>query len=157
PGLLTRIRPVTRRQRSAGSLRRMTLPLSLVVIAQNEAHCIGPCLDSVRFAAEKLVVDSGSDDGTQQIATEHGARVIEHSWLGFGPQRNFASTLATHDWILVLDADETLSAELVAELRERLPDLLRSSHAGAIFRRSTYFMGAPMRWYRPMTGERIAR
>ena len=134
-----------------------TLPLSLVVITHNEAANIGRCLDSVPFAADKLVVDSGSDDGTPEAARAHGARVVHQPWLGFGPQRNFASTQALHDWILVLDADEFLSPELAAELAAGLPALLASGKAGAWLRRSTWYMGAPMRWYRPMVGERMAR
>jgi glycosyltransferase involved in cell wall biosynthesis len=133
------------------------LPVTLLIIARNEAAAIGRCLDSVPFAAEKLIVDSGSTDGTQQIAAQHGARVVHQDWLGFGPQRNFASTQASHDWILALDADEALSPELAREMQERLPALLQSQTAGAILRRQTWYMGAPMRWYRPMTGERMGR
>jgi glycosyltransferase involved in cell wall biosynthesis len=133
------------------------LPISLVVIACNESRLIGRCLDSVPFAAEKIVVDSGSVDGTAEIAAAHGAWVVQQPWLGFGPQRNFASTLATHDWILALDADEQLSPELREELESRLPALLSSRSAGGILKRSTAFMGTAMRWYRPMTSERIPR
>lgn len=133
------------------------LPITLIVIAKNEAAVIGRCLDSVPFAADKVVVDSGSDDGTPDIALSHGARVVHQDWLGFGPQRNFATGVAKHDWILVLDADEQLSPELAAELERRLPSIMESQHAGAYFRRSTRFMGKAMRWYRPMSGERIAR
>jgi len=134
-----------------------TLPITLLVIARNEAAAIGRCLDSVPFAAEKLVIDSGSTDGTQEIAARHGARVVEHEWLGFGPQRNFASTQSRHDWILALDADEALTPELAREMEQRLPGLFESQRAGATLRRQTWYMGAPMRWYRPMTGERIER
>jgi glycosyltransferase involved in cell wall biosynthesis len=134
-----------------------SLPLTLLVITRNEAGHIAQCLDSVPLAAEKIVVDSGSTDGTQQIAATHGARVVHQDWLGFGPQRNFATTQASHDWILVLDADETLSADLVDELAQRLPALLKSDAAGAILRREAWYMGAPMRWYRPMRGERLGR
>jgi glycosyltransferase involved in cell wall biosynthesis len=134
-----------------------TLPVTLLVIARNEASAIGRCLDSVPFAAEKLVIDSGSTDGTQEVSQRHGARVVHQDWLGFGPQRNFASTQATHDWILALDADEALSPELANELKERLPQLMQSADAGAILRRQTWYMGAPMRWYRPMVGERMGR
>lgn len=136
---------------------RLTLPVTLIVIARNESRHIAQCLDSVPIAAEKIVVDAGSTDGTQQIAAAHGARVVHQDWLGFGPQRNFATTQSSHDWILVLDADETLSAELAAELAQRLPDLMNSDAAGAILRREAWYMGAPMRWYRPMMGERLGR
>lgn len=134
-----------------------TFPITLLVIARNEAAAIGRCLDSVPFAAEKLVVDSGSIDDTQAVAAKHGARVVHQDWLGFGPQRNFASAQASHDWILALDADEALSAELAREMQERLPQLMQSQCAGAILRRQTWYMGAPMRWYRPMMGERLGR
>jgi glycosyltransferase involved in cell wall biosynthesis len=133
------------------------LPITLIVIAKNEARLIARCLDSVPFAADKVVVDSGSTDGTLEIAAAHGARVVHQEWLGFGPQRNFATTVAKHDWILVLDGDEQLSPALAAELQQRLPSIMESSLAGAHFRRATRFMGEPMRWYRPMSRERIAR
>ena len=133
------------------------LPITLIVIARNEARMIGRCLDSVPFAADKVVVDSGSTDGTPEIAAAHGARVVHQDWLGFGPQRNFASGVAKHDWILVLDGDEQLSPALAAELEQRLPSIMESLLAGAHFRRATRFMGEAMRWYRPMSRERIAR
>jgi glycosyltransferase involved in cell wall biosynthesis len=134
-----------------------TLPLTLAVITHNEADTIARCLDSVPFAAEKLVVDSGSDDDTVAIAQAHGARVIHQDWLGFGAQRNFASAQCVHDWILVLDADEYLTPELAAELQRRLPELMAGSAPAAYLRRSTIYMGAPMRWYRPAVGEQLAR
>ncbi len=133
------------------------LPLTLLVITRNEAANIARCLDSVPFAAEKIVLDSGSSDRTVEIARAHGARVVHQDWLGFGPQRNFATTLASHDWILSLDADEFLSAELVRELEERLPAIMQSDAAGAFLRRATWYMGAAMRWYRPMVGEKLGR
>ncbi len=133
------------------------LPITLLIIARNEASAIGRCLDSVPFAAEKLVIDSGSTDGTQEVSQRHGARVVHQDWLGFGPQRNFASTQANHDWLLVLDADEALSAELAGEAA-RAP---AATHAVSERRRDpaarTWYMGAPMRWYRPMVGERMGR
>ncbi|TAM59553.1 MAG: glycosyltransferase family 2 protein [Rhodanobacter sp.] len=134
-----------------------TLPLTLAVITHNEADNIARCLDSVPFAAEKLVVDSGSDDDTVAIAQAHGARVVRQDWLGFGPQRNFATTQCSHPWILVLDADEYLTPALSAELQQRLPALIAGDAAAAYLRRSTIYMGAPMRWYRPAVGERLAR
>jgi glycosyltransferase involved in cell wall biosynthesis len=134
-----------------------TLPLTLAVITHNEAGTIARCLDSVPFAAEKLVVDSGSDDDTVAIAQSCGARVVPQAWLGFGAQRNFATTQCSNDWILVLDADEYLTPELAAELQQRLPGLMASATPAVYLRRSTIYMGAPMRWYRPAVGERLAR
>lgn len=132
-------------------------PVTLLVITRNEAHTLARCLDSVPFADEKIVVDSGSTDDTVAVARAHGARVVHQDWLGFGPQRSFATTQARNDWILFLDADEALSPELAREFERRLPALLASNHAGARLRRAALYMGAPMRWYRPMTGEKLER
>ena len=134
-----------------------TLPLTLLVITHNEAANIARCLDSVPFAAEKVVIDSGSSDDTVAIAERHGARVVHQDWLGFGPQRNFATTQARHDWIQMLDADEYLDPPLVAEMERRLPSILAGDAAVGVLRRSTHYMGAPMRWYRPMVGEKMTR
>lgn len=129
------------------------LPVTLLVMTWNEAHNVARCLDSVPFADEKIVVDSGSTDDTARIAQARGARVVQQAWLGFGPQRNLATTLARNDWILFLDADEALSSALVEELERRLPELMASPAAGARLLRSAWYMGAPMKWYRPMVGE----
>jgi glycosyltransferase involved in cell wall biosynthesis len=126
-------------------------------MTRDEAANIARCLDSVPFAAEKLVVDCGSTDETVAIARAHGARVVHQEWLGFGAQRNFAAGQAAHDWILALDADEFLSPELARQLADGLPALMASDAAGAWLRRRTWLMGAPMRFYRPMVGERLAR
>src|SRR5688500_15445397 len=103
-----------------------TLPLTLLVITHDEAANIARCLDSVPFAAEKVVVDSGSGDDTVAIARAHGAKVVHRDWLGFGAQRNFATTQASHAWILVLDADEFLDDGIAAELQHRLPAVMAS-------------------------------
>ena len=134
-----------------------TLELTLVVMTHNEAATIARCLDSVPFAAEKLVIDCGSTDATCEIARAHGARVIHQDWLGFGPQRNFGTGQSSHDWILALDADEYLSPELARELQEELPRVMASEAAVGVLRRRTLYMGEPMRWYRPMVGEKLAR
>lgn len=142
---------------NAGAEEAAVLPITLLVLTYNEASNIARCLDSVGFAQEKLVIDCGSTDDTAEIARAHGARVAVQPWLGFGPQRRAASAMARHDWILFLDADEWLSDELAAELRARLPQLLASGCAGAYLRRSAWFMGTRMRWYRPLARERIER
>ena len=92
--------------------------LSLIVITRNEAHRLAACLASVPFADEIVVVDSGSGDGTAQLARGLGARVIESAdWPGFGPQKNRALDAATGDWVLSLDADERATPELAAQIR----------------------------------------
>ncbi len=86
-------------------------PLSVAIITLNAASQLEACLQSVRFADEIVVVDSGSTDGTPALAERCGARVIQQEWLGFGPQKQFAVAAATHDWVLCLDADERVTRE----------------------------------------------
>jgi glycosyltransferase involved in cell wall biosynthesis len=92
------------------------LPLSVVLITHNAAAQLADCLASVAFADEVVVVDSGSDDGTAELAARYGARVMAKEWLGFGRQKQFAVEQAAHDWVLCLDADERVSPELAASL-----------------------------------------
>jgi glycosyltransferase involved in cell wall biosynthesis len=92
------------------------LPLSLVIITRDAAHELADCLASAAFAAETIVVDSGSSDDTAAIAARSGARLIEHAWEGFGPQKNFAVGEAKHDWVLCLDADERVTPDLAASI-----------------------------------------
>ena len=96
------------------------LPLTVAVIAHNAAAQIGPCLASVGFADEILVVDSGSTDDTAQIVRSHGGRVEPKEWLGFGRQKQHAVAAARHDWVLCLDADERVSDELAQSIRDAL-------------------------------------
>ena len=90
--------------------------ISACVIAKNEADRIGPCLRSVAFCDEVLVLDSGSTDGTQELCRAAGARVIETDWPGWVKQKNRAVEAASHDWILSLDADERVDDELRAQI-----------------------------------------
>jgi len=94
--------------------------LSAVIITKNEAANIAACLDSVAFADEFIVVDSGSSDDTVAIAKSKGARVEFYEFKGFGRQMNYALSLATGDWILSIDADERLSPALAAELQQAM-------------------------------------
>lgn len=96
------------------------LPLSAVLITKDAASQIGASLDSLAFCAEIVVVDSGSGDGTAALAQQRGARVIEGDWRGFGPQKRFAVDQASHDWVLCIDADERVSAELRASIEAAL-------------------------------------
>ena len=96
------------------------IPLSVVIIAKNAATQIAACIDSVAFADEILVVDSGSEDETRAIADVRGCRVIEKEWLGFGRQKQFAVGEARHDWVLCLDVDERVTPRLEASIRAAL-------------------------------------
>ncbi|MFN0306249.1 MAG: glycosyltransferase family 2 protein [Burkholderiales bacterium] len=88
------------------------VPLTVTIIALNAANVLPRCLESVRWADEILVLDSGSSDDTAAIATRFGARVIQQSWLGFGAQKQKAVELASHDWIFSIDTDEYVSDAL---------------------------------------------
>jgi glycosyltransferase involved in cell wall biosynthesis len=96
------------------------LPLTVAIIALNAAAQIGPCLASVEFADEILVVDSGSTDATVEICQRHGARVETREWLGFGRQKQHAVSIAKNDWVLCLDADERVTEELARAVRKAL-------------------------------------
>ena len=91
--------------------------LSVAIITKDAAHLLGACLDSVRFADQIVVVDSGSTDDTVRLAREAGAEVVETDWPGFGPQKNRALALCRCHWVLSIDADECLSETLAAEIQ----------------------------------------
>jgi glycosyltransferase involved in cell wall biosynthesis len=91
--------------------------VSVTIITLNEASNIEACLASVAWADDVLVVDSGSTDGTPDLARAKGARVIVRGWPGYSAQKNFAATEARHDWILSVDADERITPELAAEIQ----------------------------------------
>jgi glycosyltransferase involved in cell wall biosynthesis len=92
------------------------MKISATIIAFNEERNIARVIESLRCCDEILVLDSGSNDRTVEIATKLGARVIEASWHGYAAQKNIAAELASNDWILSLDADESLSEALEAEI-----------------------------------------
>ena len=117
--------------------------LSVTVICRDEAHHIGAALESVRWADEIVVVDSGSTDGTVEIARGFTDKVIVRDWPGYAAQKEFAASAAAHDWILSIDADERVSAELADEVRA----VLAGEPAQAAFRmpRMTRHFG---RWLR---------
>lgn len=92
------------------------MKISATIITFNEERNIARVLESLRCCDEILVLDSGSNDRTVEIAAKLGARVVEASWHGYAAQKNIATELATHDWILSLDADESVSEALEAEI-----------------------------------------
>ncbi|MEO8132874.1 MAG: glycosyltransferase family 2 protein [Betaproteobacteria bacterium] len=98
------------------------VPISLVLITRDAGAQLHACLNSARFADEILIVDSGSVDDTVQIAASFGARVVDQSWLGYGPQKQFAVARAVHDWVLCLDADERVTPVLRASIEAALID-----------------------------------
>jgi len=92
------------------------MKITATIITFNEERNIARVIESLRCCEEILVLDSGSNDRTAEIATNLGARVEEASWHGYAAQKNIAAELATYDWILALDADESLSEALEAEI-----------------------------------------
>jgi glycosyltransferase involved in cell wall biosynthesis len=117
-------------------------PLSVTIITLDAARSLAATLESVRFADEILVVDSGSSDMTAEIALDHNAVLIRQPWLGYGPQKQFAVDAASHEWVLCLDADEVVGTELA----QAIESTLVSPTAGAFaFARCNRFLG---RWLR---------
>jgi glycosyltransferase involved in cell wall biosynthesis len=124
------------------------MKLSVIIITKNEAANIQACLDSVHFANQWIVVDSGSADNTVAIARAAGASVIETSdWPGFGPQKNRALAAAKGEWVLSLDADERIPEKLQQEI---LAILAAPTHDAYALPRLSSYCGYAIRhsgWY----------
>lgn len=110
-----------------------------VVLTFNGRRLLTPCLKSLDFCDQILVVDSGSTDGSRELAESLGARVIQNTWAGFGPQLLFALTRVDTDWVVCIDQDEQLSPELRASIREALPKAPADLAGFYVPRRSFYF------------------
>ncbi len=117
--------------------------LSVTVITFNEAADIGDALASVAWADEIVVVDSQSTDATAAIARQYTNRVVAREWPGYVDQKNYAASIASHDWILSLDADERVTPGLAVEIRAMLANT--PEHAAYRMPRVTWHFG---RWIR---------
>src|SRR5437867_993081 len=114
--------------------------ISVVIIAKNEAHNIGECIKSAALLSDDIiVVDSGSNDGTQEIAMDANAMLHLVTWRGYGNSRNAGAEHAKHDWIFALDADERISKKLAASVKEL--NSLETLETNVIYgcRRRNYF------------------
>lgn len=117
------------------------LPLSVVVIARNEAHNLPRCLASVRgWVAEAVVALNETTDASETVAVAHGAIVFKTKWLGFRDTKNWALDRATHPWVLALDADEEVSPALRQELESFFHGGKHARFAGARFPRRVWFI-----------------
>lgn len=94
--------------------------LSVIIITKDEADDIRRCLESIKWADEIIVLDSGSTDDTVNICREYTDKVFITDWLGFGIQKNRALSKATGDWVLSIDADEEVSVELAKEIKKAI-------------------------------------
>ena len=121
--------------------------LSVIIITKNEALNIRECMESIQWADEIIVVDSGSTDDTVAICREFTTYIHIHDWPGFGMQKNRALKYATQDWVLSLDADERVTPEL----RNEIENIMREgSEPGYEIPRLSSFCGRYMRhsgWY----------
>jgi glycosyltransferase involved in cell wall biosynthesis len=130
--------------------------LSAIIITRNEGRNIGPCLDTLAFCDERIVVDCGSEDDTVERARQHGAQVDHHAFAGFGAQKSFALSLATGEWVLSVDADERVSPALAAEIAAAIAEgradgyemPRRSSFLGRVMRHSGWYPDYVLRLFR---------
>jgi len=120
--------------------------LSVTIITKNEAADIGDALASVAWADEIVVVDSESADETAAIARARHARVVVREWPGYVDQKNHAASIASHDWILSLDADERVTPALAGEVKALMArEDGAIEHAAYRIPRVTWHLG---RWIR---------
>jgi glycosyltransferase involved in cell wall biosynthesis len=121
--------------------------LSVIIITKNESDNIRSCLESVAWADEIIVVDSGSTDGTVEICREFTPHVYTQDWPGFGRQKNRALDFATKDWVLSLDADERITPELRTQIEAAISE---AKYDGLYLPRLSQFCGRFIRhsgWY----------
>ncbi|HMS83244.1 MAG TPA: glycosyltransferase family 2 protein [Nitrospira sp.] len=119
------------------------MSLSVYIIAYNEAKKIATAINSVLWADEIIVADSASTDGTDRIAQDLGARIVQIPFQGFGYLRNQAIQACTHEWIFSLDTDEQCTPEVRDEILRTLAG--SPAHDAYLVPRRNYFMG---RWIR---------
>ncbi len=120
------------------------LPLTAVLITYNEADRLEACLQSLWFCQAIVVVDSGSTDGTQALAAQAGAKVLQRPFDGFGPQKAWAVAQAQTDWVLCLDADERVTPALASAIGKAFEASLPKV-AGFRLRRRFFFLGQELK------------
>ena len=116
------------------------LPLSVVIVTKNEEHNIEDALKSAAGAREIIIVDAFSDDRTVEICRKYTDKIFQHQWEGFAKQKQKAVDYAGEEWILILDSDERITPELMAEIGRAIS---RGDCNGYYIPRENYFIG---RW-----------
>ena len=130
--------------------------ITVLIPCKNEANNLAACIASARLIAhEVLVADSGSTDGTLELAHKLADHVIEREYIDSGDFKNWALPQASNQWVLVLDADERITAELAKEIQTRLADPSQALSAYSI-PRLNYFLGYPLR-YGDWSRDRVTR
>ncbi len=133
------------------------VPLSVIVIAENEQDNIKDCLESIQWADEIIIVDSGSTDKTEEICRKYTDKFYVKDWPGFGIQKQRALALASHGWVLSIDADERVTLDLKDEIIEKI--FQDSNTDGYLIPRLSNYLGKDIRhsgWYPDYT-LRLAR
>lgn len=126
----------------------MNTKISAVIIARDEEPNIGRALESLKWADEIIVLDTGSEDRTVEICRDSGARVEETTWSGYVEAKNQVAGMASCDWVLSLDADEEITPQLTQEIKE----IVNGSKENAGYRipRNNHYLGKRIRycgWY----------
>jgi glycosyltransferase involved in cell wall biosynthesis len=122
-----------------------TIPVTVIIAARNEARNLPRCLQSLREFAAVYVIDSQSTDDTVEIARSHGAQVVQFHYLGGWPKKRqwaMDSLPLTHDWILLLDADEIVTSELAGEIRAAIQNQNLNAYSIVL---QTWFLGRALR------------
>ena len=114
--------------------------ISVTICCMNNADTIEAACKTAGWADELIIVDSGSTDGTQEIAKKYADKVVHQPWLGFTEQYKYAATLAKNDWVFQLDSDEEISPKLVQELQALTEKQLENVDVAYMPRRN-YIMG----------------
>jgi (heptosyl)LPS beta-1,4-glucosyltransferase len=114
------------------------MPLSVAIITQDEEDRLPDCLESVSFADEVVVVDSGSRDNTIGIARSFGCKVLTETWRGYAKQKQFAVDSCENDWVLILDSDERIPEKTAMKIKELLASPKRDFTACSFLRKNFF-------------------